>query len=62
MRHTSDGTAIDHVAVAILRDGDGVVLVQQHYLRGDVPAGAKTHTFVGIPAIDGSARIAAHAL
>lgn len=29
MRHTSDGTAIDHVAIAILRDGDDVVLVQQ---------------------------------
>lgn len=29
MRHTSNGTAIDNVAIAILRDGDGVVLVQQ---------------------------------
>jgi 8-oxo-dGTP diphosphatase len=29
MRHTSDNTAIDHLAIAILRRGDCVVLVQQ---------------------------------
>jgi ADP-ribose pyrophosphatase YjhB (NUDIX family) len=29
MRYTSDGIAIDHLAIAILRHGDSVVLVQQ---------------------------------
>jgi 8-oxo-dGTP pyrophosphatase MutT (NUDIX family) len=29
MRHTSDNTAIDHLAIAILRRDDCVVLVQQ---------------------------------
>jgi 8-oxo-dGTP pyrophosphatase MutT (NUDIX family) len=30
MRHTSDSVAIDHLAIAILRRDDCVVLVQQH--------------------------------
>jgi 8-oxo-dGTP diphosphatase len=29
MRHTSDGIGIDHVAIGILRQDDGIVLVQQ---------------------------------
>ena len=35
MRHTSGAIAIDHVAIAILRRGDGVVLVQQQ--TPDIP-------------------------
>src|SRR4051812_35187032 len=35
MRHTSGAIAIDHVAIAILRRDDGVVLVQQQ--TPDIP-------------------------
>lgn len=35
MRHSSDGTVIDHVAIAILRKDDQIVLVQQRAPHGD---------------------------
>lgn len=34
MRHTSDAVAIDLVALAILRQGDSLVLVQQQRPNG----------------------------